>query len=237
MYVEKDTIEFENNTVNSRIVKYMRRNFYKGWRKLLVTKITKEDANALQRLVIDVKGLKDLEFLKYFPNLTEVVLTGDGSSLRIAGVRYTPKVEYLSIYDIQIDDFMPLGLCSNLKMLDYVFMDATPKRTIDLSFLRNLPKLWELDLSGLGITDTAIFVDCKNLKELLLSDNPVSNLDGLAELTNLEWLELENCGLTSLEGIEKIPNLKRLFAENNKLSNEQKHMYRKKFSYMEEIEL
>lgn len=240
MIIDKNSEEFENNKVYSKLLKQIRTELYKGLRRSFVFKITKKDAEALEKIHIeekDIMQIKDLTFLKFFPNIKEILISGKGSSFDIKGIRYASQLESFSANDVYIDNLTELGSCTNLGYMDYMTEEASSEIIEDFTFLRNLSNLWQLDLTGRNISDTSIFRYNKNLQQLVLDQNPIGNLEGLEELPKLEWLEISDCRLTSLDGIGNIKSLVDLFAENNKFTEEQKEMYRAKFSHLKRIEL
>lgn len=240
MFIDKNSKEFANNKMYSELLKTIRLELHKGFGRLFLFKITRKDAEALDEISLsekDIKQIKDLEFLKYFPNITKITLFGKGSSFNIKGIRHASRLEAFSAYDVHIDNFKELCCCTNLGYIDYLSEGAPYKQTEDLSFMGNLPNLWQIDLTGRNVADTSIFRHNKNLTQLVLDQNPINSLEGLKELPKLEWLELSDCGLTSLDGIENIKSLVELFAKKNKFTEEQKEIYRAKFSHLKTIEL
>jgi Leucine-rich repeat (LRR) protein len=57
------------------------------------------------------------------------------------------------------------------------------------------------------------------LRELSLSDNPLTDVKGLEKLTKLRQLGLSNNKLTNVKGLEKLTQLTYLRLEGNKLSD------------------
>lgn len=60
--------------------------------------------------------------------------------------------------------------------------------------------------------------DCPHLKCLILSNNRLTNLEGLSKFPELEELYLASNQLTSMRGLEEFNNLKKLHMRGNKIS-------------------
>lgn len=85
--------------------------------------------------------------------------------------------------------------------------------------LRNLTKLEELNLSGLGIMNIDNLSDAinvKSIKKLHLLNNKLSDLKPIREFNNLKELNLRSNQIKRIEGLEKLTNLRRLNLLDNK---------------------
>jgi hypothetical protein len=86
----------------------------------------------------------------------------------------------------------------------------------DLSPLRNLINLKELNLEGCYINDLKPLKKLKKITELKLSHNPLKSLDGIQDLERIKILWINNCNLTSLNPINKYRKLEDFrFGNNN----------------------
>ena len=90
----------------------------------------------------------------------------------------------------------------------------------DLSFLRMLPKLQKLDLSGCRFPAESLqfIAECSGLRSLRLNDCQLSTSAALEPLTELEELDLGNNSLRDLSALEGMTHLKRLELQHNAIS-------------------
>jgi hypothetical protein len=90
----------------------------------------------------------------------------------------------------------------------------------DLSALRPLTSLEELDLSGNEFTSLAPLEGLRGLRVITLDGNKaLSSLDGLQGLTQLETLNVHCAGLVEIDAVQEIRSLQHLDVSCNKLSN------------------
>ena len=151
----------------------------------------------------------DLSYVRAFPKLRKLDLIG--GNITDAGLAYlaeTPMLEELSLnqdkvtgHGIQVlgslphltrlylnpkegafsaSDFQVIGRCKELK---YIHIGFTKLPTGSLRFLRDLPRLEDLDLPYAGVTDEHLddVVACKTLEELNLQGAEITG-DGLKKL-------------------------------------------------------
>ncbi|MGL4346050.1 MAG: hypothetical protein ACRCTE_12710 [Cellulosilyticaceae bacterium] len=193
----------------------------KGLAKVFNTKITPEDAKELEYLSLKNIELENLNFLKYFPNLKELGLSDCGRLSDVSGLHYTKQMEWFTVYDTGIDNLSALEYCTELEVFEYMTIDRPEYKRSRFDEVRRLPKLWEVDLSGNNVEDVSFLATNPNLKEIVLCDNPVTNLISLNVLEKLTWLELERCDLDSLEGLDTFPALESLFIDENPIPEDE----------------
>lgn len=111
-----------------------------------------------------------------------------------------------------------------------------------LSALGDLPKLYQLTVSGCGLTDQQIaefhgthltsldlsgnalttvpvLPVSEQVTKLDLSENSLESLTSLSHWTKLETLRVDRCGLTSLSGLEGMQTVKYLYAADNRITD------------------
>ncbi|BFZ56643.1 protein phosphatase regulatory subunit Sds22 [Savitreella phatthalungensis] len=87
-------------------------------------------------------------------------------------------------------------------------------------YLKEFPKLRLLSIQSNRLTDLAGLHYVKDtLKELYISHNGLTNLDGIDACTRLEVLDVSNNRLTTIEGVGKLEGLKEFWASNNGLES------------------
>ncbi len=98
---------------------------------------------------------------------------------------------------------------------------ATPPAYIVIKNLVYSVTLEELDLSFMNLTnaDIQVLSYMKNLKQLNLSGNNISDLTPLSGLTNLESIDLIVCNITNLYPLRNLTKLKYLSVGHNYISD------------------
>ena len=155
------------------------------------------DVAQITSLTARVKGIRDIEDLRYFTALEELDLHGNN-----------------------ICDLSPLSSLTNLKKLDisqnYVgFMDKTGGNGMNLQPLSSLVRLETLKADKNGITDISPLAGLVNLKELNIEENIVTSLEALSRLTQLKELRAGKNRITDLSPLAGLVNLETLSLESN----------------------
>lgn len=88
----------------------------------------------------------------------------------------------------------------------------------DISPLLNLTKLTHLNLSGHNISDLSVLTGKDRLKELILTKNPIAQLDAIAQLRSLVELNIANAQISEIPE-HQWHNLESLILYKNKLSD------------------
>ncbi|RJZ13404.1 Internalin-A [Listeria monocytogenes] len=89
----------------------------------------------------------------------------------------------------------------------------------DLSPVKDLKKLYNLQLGGCGISDISSLSNLKTLTHLYLSDNNISDISPLANLTGLESLTLQNNEISDISSLSKLVRIELLNLSNNQISD------------------
>lgn len=240
MGTEEQVVEFDNKELEKAILKQIKEK-KSGLGKLFLSKITKEDIGLLSELKLKKIELKNLDFLRYFPHLKSLVLTEVTGLQDIRGIEYCPNLTCIGCYDTAIDDFSPILYCHELILFDYLCeredSSSCRRKEKDFAFLKELPKLEELDLWGNLVEDPTFLTECTSLKQLVLAKNPLTTIAPLKALPRLEYLEIVECGLKELEDIEQFPALETVYAEENPIPEEKKEVYRKTCTQIKSLEL
>ena len=143
-------------------------------------------------------------------------LLPDGASISdLTGLEFATNLEVLEISSDNgnISDLSPLRGLSNLTELQ---LDRN--KISDLSPLRGLTNLRYLHLSVNMISDLSPLRGL-NLEELYLMNNKIADLSPLMNMTNLRWLYLGGNKITDLSPLRGLNNLTGLFLTNNGIAD------------------
>ena len=143
--------------------------------------ITRADVENITELSARVRGITNIDALKYFTNL-----------------------EKLDLYGNRISDLSALANITSLKRLNlgknYNVLTAgtSSPNGLDITPLKSLVLLEELDLSDNMLTDLSGIGSLTMLKTLILSKNRIADISPLSTLKSLTYVDLSyNYGLNS----------------------------------------
>ena len=234
--------------------------FQKG---ISVEKAHKTTFLNLRTAVSKCDAIKDLDFLKFFPNLETLFLESKSLS-NIDGLQYLTWIACLELSSDWTEgvDIFAISKCRGLKELaiDLISGPQTSKPSTNikgLDALRDLTKLRCLYLPGMWITDISFIKHLTALEDLELGHNPIADLTPLQGHSSLNELDLSTCGLTDISILSTIPNLqclnigynqikdfsplkelrhlKHLFAGGNSLTDAEIEHWQKEFNLNEEF--
>ncbi len=89
----------------------------------------------------------------------------------------------------------------------------------DISFLKLLSNLTQLNLSGNYITNISVLDNLKNLTQLNLSENKISDISVLKSLPNLKNLDLNKNNISDISILRSLPNLAQLDLRRNNITD------------------
>lgn len=155
------------------------------------------DVTQITSLTARVKGIRDIEDLRYFTALEE-----------------------LDLYGNQITDLSPLGGLSKLKKLNISrnytgLFDKFGGTGMSLQGISSLVLLENLEADGNGITDLSPIADLVNLKYLSLSENSITSVEALSKLTQLTTLYMGRNQISDISPLAGLTELKTLSLESN----------------------
>lgn len=212
--------EIGSQKLYDAILKHIK-NTASFFKKITMKGITKNDAQECGWLSLDDMELKDLEFLRFFPNLTTLMLSKITGLQNVEGLRYCPNMADIEFYNTAVSDLNGIRYCVHLNNFQYYPNQNTGMRT-DLSFLQELGKLECLDMVNCNISDVSPVSWCKALSYLNLSKNPIKKISPLSTLPLLGEIDLSECNLETLEDLSSFPALKAMTLYNNYFSEEEK---------------
>ncbi len=144
--------------------------------------------NSAVNLTIDGEGIRNIDFLAFFPNITSLSLIRN------------------SIVDISVLAKLPL-----LRSLDLSFNQLK-----DIEPLTQLSDLRQLGISANPLESFSAFSQMKKLNFLKASDCNFKNLEPLSGLTALETLSIAANGITDLIPLKNLSKLKVLDISKNR---------------------
>lgn len=130
-------------------------------------------------------------------------------------------VKNLQVLDLafkEVKDLSGLEYLVGLKKLGLYGIKVTDK---ELKVINTMLRLEELDLAncGIGYVGEHTFDKLKNLREIVLDENPGIQIDknAFAQNTSLEDFMAEDCGIYNLDCLRNVTSIKSVFAQNNHL--------------------
>ncbi len=126
-------------------------------------------------------GVKNLDFLRYLPNLKVLILADTweaGWLTDISMLRYCPKLEYLELFCNTISDYSVIRYLPNLKDLNVGWTYAA-----DYRYFTNLPKIERLYIINTDIPEQGV----NELKKLYPSARIERYHDGVGEDSAIDW--------------------------------------------------
>jgi hypothetical protein len=97
-----------------------------------------------------------------------------GQAADIQGQELVPILGVLSIPDTPLDDLQPLASMKSLRVLDVSYTGHS-----DLSALSELELMWLFAASGNGVRDISVVQSWPLLRDFVIRDNDISQLDAL----------------------------------------------------------
>ncbi|PLR67940.1 hypothetical protein CYJ36_11525 [Bacillus sp. UMB0893] len=168
----------------------------------------------LDLMFTDVKDLSDLKFAK---ELEWLSITENESALDLEPLKELEKLFGISISHSKIEDYGKLKELKHLTNLEIFGNDLT-----DLSFIKELRNIEFLSLSDNKITDLSVFNDASlnQLFSLILSNNHISNLDGIQGLKDqLMMLDVSRNPVESIADLADFTELTELNLEKTSVED------------------
>ena len=139
-----------------------------------------------------------------------IVLILDYNNLTdISGIKLFKNTErlWLAYNNTQIDISVLKDL-NNIKDLD-----LSNNKITDISVIKNLKNLMILNISNNEIEDISVLKNLKKLKKLILYNNQITDISVIKNLNNLEFLDIDYLKLESdqIKYINSLNNLKELW--------------------------
>ncbi|CAL6059282.1 Serine/threonine_protein [Hexamita inflata] len=164
------------NITKCKLLKYL---YLKNYRNIDLTPV--ENLTSLIKIKLESCSIKKLDVLAPLVNLEELILSNN-YGINISALSTFQKLRTLIIYFCAIED-------KQINIFD----------SINLNPIKTLKKLQFLSLVGNNIQYITTLQSMTQLKELILSYNPVIDISPLRHMVTLESLYLDNCNIKNLD--------------------------------------
>ncbi|PGN07095.1 internalin [Bacillus cereus] len=193
-------------------------NKYNLNRENLDTPITKKDLLKVKSLIVveaKNKGIQDVSGLEYMTNLENLTL----EEVKLKNIKIISGLRQLKSLSITYGELEDIGPLAELEHIE--FLTLRNNKISDLSPLSQMKKIKMLDLNSNYIKDIKPLFTVKSLRTLTVANNQISNdnLAGIEQLKNVKNLSLSNNGLTNIEHITSMKKLVELDLAKNELEN------------------
>lgn len=168
----------------------------------------------LESLHIELKEKSDLTLLQGLPKLTSLAIYTKNAieNIDIAPIGKLSNLRALHLYGTS--DLTILKSLTNLEDLNLHYNEIS-----DLTPIKDLTKLTSLRLAGNKISDITPLNKLTKLKTLILADNQIQDISTLEGLTDLYYLSLENNRITDITPLSKLTDLRYLFIKGNQITD------------------
>ncbi|MCU7751611.1 NEAT domain-containing protein [Bacillus cereus] len=217
---KEDKVDQQDGIGNVIVDKQLQRhiNKYNLNRENLDTPITKEDLLKVKSLIVveaKNKGIQDVSGLEYMTNLENLTL----EEVKLKNIKFISGLRQLKSLSITYGELEDIGPLAELEHIE--FLTLRNNKISDLSPLSQMKKIKMLDLNSNYIKDIKPLFTVKSLRTLTVANNQISNdnLAGIEQLKNVKNLSLSNNGLTNIEHITSMKKLVELDLAKNELEN------------------
>ncbi|MGA5714842.1 leucine-rich repeat domain-containing protein [Bacillus bombysepticus] len=217
---KEDKVDQQDGIGNVIVDKQLQRhiNKYNLNRENLDTPITKEDLLKVKSLIVveaKNKGIQDVIGLEYMTNLENLTL----EEVKLKNIKFISGLRQLKSLSITYGELEDIGPLAELEHIE--FLTLRNNKISDLSPLSQMKKIKMLDLNSNYIKDIKPLFTVKSLRTLTVANNQISNdnLAGIEQLKNVKNLSLSNNGLTNIEHITSMKKLVELDLAKNELEN------------------
>ena len=171
-------------------------------------------------LTITDPNVDSLQDLVFFPNLTSLILGEYGINIppiiSMDGIENCTKLTNLTILYGPDKDYSAVTKLSNLAT--FIRFSGTDYKNIieALTYCKNIRNI---TIRNQIISDMSIVSKLNNLEYLELSSTKINKIEGLKNMTDLKCLNLSNNKITKIEGLENLKNLEKLSLNNNNIED------------------
>lgn len=145
--------------------------------------------------------------------LRKLNLSGCDLGDRISHLSGNASLIHLNLRRCNLIDITPLTTLPNL---EYLNIGHNPIRSLNLDSSR----LHTLKMKNCIIEDARCVWDIKTLMVLVISENPIKNVDGCENLTSLRHLDMKDCDVSHLPtSLSHLPHLSLLDIRRNPISD------------------
>lgn len=173
----------------------------------------------LKHIYFDTNEFSDASALGDLLNLETLELKIMRKMSDISFLASLKKLENLHLSAGKIKSF---EIVSDLKSLKKLKLSGATGSLMDISFLKNLTQLQELDLGyRCEVEDISVLQNCPQLTILKLSENKIKDISVLKTLTKLSYIRLENNQIANISALYALSDLKKVFLLGNEIPKKQ----------------
>lgn len=198
-----------------------------------IKEIFQKDAASCEVIFIsDDVEIENLEFLQFFPGLKSLQMDCVKGVINFDGLRYC-NLQEVCLFDVIPENFSVFGKCTSLKTLSCVHGEDVTGRwdgreCKDVSFVKQLPELECLELSGIE-GDISPILQCYNLQKLDVSYTAIDSVEQFKVLPKLRELTARGCGLKGIIDFSGFPQLKEVELMDNEFTYEQQKEMKQRY--------
>lgn len=175
-------------------------------------KLREEALYEVKELTIVNTGIRDLSFLRFFPNLIQLDVHAN-QLVSLLGLGFVHNLRRLKLSDNPVLAISALRDASYLEVLD-----ISNCRISDISPIGHLQHLQFLRASNCSIQNTEALAGLQNLTLLIADHNQINEVNFVRHLDQLNELDLGHNEIESSFPLLRLPNLTRINLEFNKLT-------------------
>lgn len=180
-----------------------------------------ESLTSLEILDLDYQNITDLEPIRNMKNLKELYISNNPSKIssfepleKLTNIK-TLKVSTLG--QKEANESRELSFLENLNKLEN--LEISGYRINDISWIKKMYNLKIINLSKNNITDISPLKKLINIKDMNLSDNKIKNIDVLKNKEKLRELDISSNNISKLPNEFYLPNLEVLKCSQNEIQN------------------
>lgn len=160
----------------------------------------------LRTLCVGAQEIRDLSPLAKLSQLKKIECRQNFIN-DVSGLTGLTNLSSVGLNDNPVSDLSPLTTCPKL-----IFLDLCDAKIYNPSFLDKLKVFEFLDISN--PTDSYLYLDGKNIRELKLGRSPITSLDCIKKVNGLERLEIDDTQVSDLQELKNHPELTYLRLSN-----------------------
>ena len=162
-----------------------------------------------------IPSLSDISFLKTAGTITHVSITYCDVS------DFSPVMELTELYSLKIENckITDISPIKDTKARYLSTVSFSGNQIKDVSALKGMDKIYDIDLSSNELTSLKDLADNKEILFLNVNHNKLTSLSGLEQMIRLKKLECSNNEITDLGGITNCTVLEYVNINKNKISD------------------
>lgn len=220
-----DSLLFVDANLDEAIYDYLRENKKETTylaRVPNILNITYSEIAACKELDLSNHDIQDLTGLASFANLTDLNLSQNKIN-NINELRYCTKMQQLNVSNTNIGNnntaIESMTVLTNLDLSNTGMTHIDSINNLTNGFLSNkrTTKLLDLNISNNKISNIEGLENITTLQKLYVSSNQLTDISKLGSLAKLDTLNLSGNHVEDITSLEPLNNLKTLYISNNKI--------------------